>query len=183
MMETLGPRDPGETGLLDTPPPDHKTNKTKYIPHHAQCGCNQPNTYSNKKQHNLNSVDINRVYNTHTPDDTPTHTLYNTHTTQEALSHTHKKDDEHSPRDSSLDEEEREHITIDKSTVKDPERLSDIILVKELKDIRVFHDRFLHQVDRYRFILYLIDFAQSPNHAEDRESDDNWMVHYGMEEI
>jgi hypothetical protein len=181
MMEALGSRGPGETGLLDTPLPAHKTRKPKFIPHNTRCGCDQTNTCSNKN--NVNTADINHIHNTRTLDDILTHTLYNTHTTQEALPHTHKKDNAHCPRGSAPEEEERNDITIDKNAGNNPERPRDIIPVTELKDIRAFHDRFLHQVDLYRFILYRIDFTQSPHRAEDRTSNDSWMEHYGMKEI
>ena len=163
MMEVQGPRGSGDTGLLDTPLSAHKTNKPKFISHHTRCSCDQPNTCSNK--HNVNTTGISRIDNTHTLDDILTHTLYTTHTTQEAL------------------DEERNNITFDKNAGNNPERPRDIIPVTELKDIRAFHDRFLHQVDLYRFILYRIDFAQSPHRAEDRTSNDSWMEHYGMKEI
>ena len=56
--------------------------------------------------------------------------------------------------------------------------------VKEISDILPFHDRFLQQLgDLFRYVLFRINFDNSPNPQYDIERNNTWDIEYGPEEI
>jgi hypothetical protein len=61
---------------------------------------------------------------------------------------------------------------------------SNITVVRDIRDILPFHDGFLQQLgDQFRFTLFRINLAQSPDPQCDFACDNTWATHNGPNEI